>query len=271
MKDFSTVNLQNNDDLAAAFRLLVEQYHQKGIPLGKIRSISKDEKWCYTKLENGTESKAFCFGGEHSVYGDLTRDFEPKWCDHFSGREAASALTELLETKGILGRAFLLSALNALSAAIYDPEEYRPYDRIDDYVKPDSTVTLIGFGPQSVERLCGTVKKLYVSDMRDREILLAQLSPRERSCPSFELCDPSRNEKILRESDVVSFSGCTIVNKTYLEILRWSRNATVCAIGGPSAGLLPEYLFSLGITHISSGSLLPFSWGEAYQILSPEF
>ena len=235
-----------NDDFLDALEMTLQKLGRDKIGNVRIAEIKDEEKWSITVLRDSqnTVGKAFNFSGDHAVYGNLKAGFDCGRIAAMKGLTAGEAVRKLAEENGILQRSYILSILNALSGLTADYENYITMGETEKLIE-NETVTLIGYNPPMVERFGQRAKKLYVSDMRD----VRKIS--EETCGTGAVIVPSQwNKKVLEKSSVVVFTGCTLVNKTYLDVLEWSKNCKEKIIFGPSARILPEFLIKSGVTHI---------------------
>lgn len=238
-----------NEDLKKIYEFIKTQYIKLNKPLGRLSDIYVEEKWNCVIINNETIGRAFNFSGEHSVYGNLFENFSIETLKSLIGKEMGYVIQKLLNLEGILARSFCLAAINALSKNIFVDCVYNKFSSLTELVNNESVITQIGYNPWSAI-LAEKAKKVFVSDMRNKELLLKQIDNSSNNLDTIEICLPKNNREIIKKSDIIIFSGCTIVNKTYLDIINWSKSAKAVIIFGPSAEILPQYLFSLGVTHI---------------------
>lgn len=238
-----------NEDLKNIYEFIKTQYIKLKKPLGILSDIYIEEKWNCVIINNETIGRAFNFSGEHSVYGNLFENFSTATLKPLIGKDMDYAIKYMLNLEGILARSFCLAAINALSKNIFVDCVYNKFSSLTELVNNESVITQIGYNPWATI-LAEKAKKVFVSDMRKKQLLLKQLDENCNYLNRIEVCSPKNNREIIKKSDIVIFSGCTIVNKTYLDIINWSKSAKAVIIFGPSAEVLPQYLFNLGITHI---------------------
>lgn len=254
MKASSKDCLSKNSDFISAFEVIKRQYENYNLKIEKIKSIYTDGKWSCAELSNGTVGMAFNFSGNHDVYGDLITGFDNNKVSRLVGFDADKALFEILNDEDILMRSFALSILNALSLNLQKNNDYCSFSSVEDLILPNDNVMLIGLNPFMVEKFSELGKNVFISDMRSKEKIAKDVDMSILDQKNIFLVSPNDNKTILEKSDVVVFTGCTLVNKTYIDIIKWSKNARAVAIFGPSAELVPEYLFNLGVTHISTSN-----------------
>lgn len=183
------------------------------------------------------------------------------------GIRANDAVLYLLNTENRLYRTVIVSLLNLMSKAFNTKE--RLWDKgikkteglNFNYDVKGKKVGIIGYGLYN-EFFLGKCKEFHAFDFRREKELLSYRIKKDKSVQYPEniiwhLGENDLNNKAALESlDIVIMTGCTIVNNTYIEILKACKNAEIRGIYGPSSELNPEYLFDLGYNYIFSASVI---------------
>jgi uncharacterized protein (DUF4213/DUF364 family) len=91
--------------------------------------------------------------------------------------------------------------------------------------------------------ISGTSNKLHVLELNE-----GALPPDQKKY--FVPADEFRS--VLPESDIVLITGQTLVNRTIDDLLSAVRQGAQVAVTGPSSGILPDVLFSNGVTMIGT-------------------
>lgn len=154
-----------------------------------------------------------------------------------------------------------VAALSALSQPLLTPDSlaergfkvWPSPDFLERVLTPTDVVTLIGFGGM-VQRLVGICKELHVTDMRPRGSFLTTIVGREIEYGprSVFVHAAEENEALLRRSDVVLITASALVNRTFVDLLRYASDARALGVYGPSASFIPDVLFDRGIHFVMS-------------------
>lgn len=248
--------------LKDALARIEELYRKEGLSPGRLEQIGYVSRWTLVLASDGQAGMAFNFTGEHAVYG-LPDPGELVRMRGLVGKDLFSIAEELLEREGLLTRSLCLAVLNALSRPLSDARRLAargiasgvPYDY--SFVNSGDKVVVIGYGgvAEDLRQRAGTV---HISDMRPRG-MLETLSIGEQVVygpPGLVFHGAEENEELLRDADVVLMTGCTLVNDTFRELVRYAKKARVVGMFGPSAQLLPEFLFDRGISYITTSRVL---------------
>ena len=126
-----------------------------------------------------------------------------------------------------------------------------------DYDVSNMKVGLIGYGVY-LRFLLNKCKEFHAFDLTPEKRILSYriLKDSTEVYPKnifFHLGDDALNHRDVLESlDAVIMSGSTLVNESYLDILKACSNAKLKGIYGPSNELSPDYLFECGYNYIFS-------------------
>jgi uncharacterized protein (DUF4213/DUF364 family) len=170
---------------------------------------------------------------------------------------SALSLAGLIKSTDMSERIVGAATLNAMSQIIlrnpshkYDVADGNLVDHI--HVRKDDTVAIVGNISPIVSAIKSKVRKLYVF---------------ERGGISGEGVLPeAASEKFLPQSNVVIITGTTIANGTIERVLYLSRKARYIAMIGPSATVVPDPLFSRGVSAI--GGAIVTDAEKAMQIVA---
>ena len=128
------------------------------------------------------------------------------------------------------------------------------------YPTEGKKIGLIGFGVY-INRFLNRCGEFHVFDLRSPEQILSYRCKEGLRCyPDSILWHLGRNAvefaDLLAELDIVIMSGSTIVNDSYMKLLKACKNANIIGIYGPSCELCPDYLFDIGFNYIFSTTLI---------------
>lgn len=247
--------------LSNAYLRIMQLYKDEGLTPERLIGISFSGKWITVFATKGLSGMAFNFTGEHGVYGEVDPAPLTK-LQRFIGKSLTCLAEYIAEKEGILYRSLYLAVLNALSYPFNRSEQLknRGFSFISskkfNFVKENDFVTVIGAGGV-VNQLRERCREVHVSDMRPKSVL-------ESLYISKVICKgPARitfhsekeNEELLSQSDVVFMTGCTLVNQTVFDLIPMIKKARVIGLFGPSAMLLPDFLFELGVNYIMTSHI----------------
>lgn len=264
--------ITSNADLQRAYVMIREMYHDKGIDPGKLRKIGFGNKWNYVLAEKDQSGLAFNFTADHAVYGEVDDPEQFIVLQPFIGKPLFEFIEYLLLKQGLQMRSLCLAALNALSYPLTSLSSLKERgipvssDERYDFIEREDIVTVIGYGG-IVNQIYGRCKELHVSDMRPKHTLVTLVVGEkiEYSPEKIVFHSAEDNAEILSKSDVVMISGCTIVNRTYQEIISSAKKARIIGMFGPSAQIVTDFLFSHGINYVASSRISNHSCQE-YQL-----
>jgi uncharacterized protein (DUF4213/DUF364 family) len=149
-----------------------------------------------------------------------------------------------------LERIIGLSCLNAISQHLLKRESHRyhilfktdPIDHIT-FNKADKVV-MIGNIRGFLPKLQALAEDVAVIDDRVQHSEL----------PSFKRLEETQAQ--LKDATIVFITGSAIANNTLEPVLKWSENAREIAVVGPSAGMIPDPLFTRGVTILSGMQIM---------------
>ena len=143
------------------------------------------------------------------------------------------------------------ATINALSdISSYDVLEKDVMDVVK--ITKDDTVSMIGAIHPFIERIKKKSKALYVFE-RWR-------SPHTTLYPDWAAPD------ILEKSDVILFTGASIINKSFDILIKYAKAASEIVVVGPSTPLYPSVFKKRGVTLI--GGIIVHNPTEALKIVS---
>lgn len=255
--------MEQNDDLRQAYYYIKNIYEEENISIQYLDKITVCDKWNCVFTKSGNVGMAFNFTGEHAVHNDVFEINEFIKLKSYVNKNLFDFVEGLLSLKGLQMRSVSLATLNALSQSISTPKHFRkreisfldPQDF--SFIKPSDIVTLIGYGGV-IDRIYGKCKEFHVLDMRPTH-LLRSLSIGENieyGPTGINFHPANENKEILSKSDVVIMSGCTIVNGTFKELIKYSTKARIIGMFGPSAQITPRFLFENGLNYVVTSKVI---------------
>lgn len=255
----------DNGTLIDAYVLILEQYRKLHMSSGVLENIGMSGLWTIVKGSKEQAGVAFAFNKEHAVYGDI--DTVPLLTlQNFIGKPLFEFADYLLNQDVLIINSALVATLNALTRPLILSDQlkinygdyiyYPPSDDWLDFIHQDDNVTMIGYGP--VGDILAHVKSCNVCDMRHKNAIqtLSIGECIEYGPKGVNIYGAADAEKLLSNSSVVLISGCTLVNGTIKNLIKWSSGARVIGVYGWSASILPEYLVQLGVNYISANQML---------------
>ena len=168
---------------------------------------------------------------------------------------------DLVHSENLLESAVGVATVNALSNLLM--EYGRPGYRIlgDDVdtlglldVGPEDTVSIIGAFPPVIKHLGQFTKHIYVIERNPKAQVDVALEPEEAS------------KSLLPRSDIVVFTGATIVNHSFENLLSLCKKAREVVLLGPTCSMIPEPFFEHGVTLM--GGLRVYDGNRLLQVVS---
>jgi uncharacterized protein (DUF4213/DUF364 family) len=206
------------------------------------------------QLSDGSMGIASAECDEHIHCKKKDRDYGEFTPLQIQGRK----LTDLLDSskQTALVRTLQVAALNAVSSAIMKKAEYKilgntdPVDLLD--LGGEKTITIVGAFQSYIRRIVATKNQLHVLEFNEEALLPEH---RQFFVPANDYA------RVLQISDIVIITGLTLVNNTLDHLLDSCRPDATIVVTGPSAGILPDVLFShnvsiLGATRITKPELV---------------
>ncbi len=169
-----------------------------------------------------------------------------------SGKLSGKPVTDYLEyafSDNPLKKALGIATLNALSSKIFEHGDYEikfadTFDEIEPANYTRSTV---------VGALVPIIKKLIAADS-DFNIL--ELDPKTLKAHEMKYFVPAdKADTVVPYSDLLVITGVTILNDTLPQLLEMAKPGAEIAVTGPTAGMVPDVLFDMGVT-IAGGILV---------------
>ncbi len=173
------------------------------------------------------------------------RDFGDFTPNQIRGRK----VLDLLETpkQGPIIDTLKIAVLNAISTALLAEADYTVIEDKDPIELLDLTqkrkITMVGAFQSYIRNLSAAGHQLQVLEM-NADSMGEDLQ--KYYVPAHEY--PS----VIPDSDVVIITGLTLVNQTIDGLLSHITPGTEVVVSGPSANILPEVLFSNGVTIIGA-------------------
>ncbi|HZK57840.1 MAG TPA: DUF364 domain-containing protein [Clostridia bacterium] len=253
--------MKRPNPLIEAYDYIKNTYETEAMVPGNLEKIIFSSKWSGVFAERDQIGMAFNFTGDHSVYGPVGDISSIENLKQFVGKSLYSLVEYILPLDtDIHIRSICLSALNALSR----PLILRGYSKVNaiaefngsgelDFILPEDMVVIIGYGGL-INRTCEKCRELHIMDMRPAYMLASMCIGRDITYGNkkFFIHPDEENEEILSKADVVLMTGSTLVNGTFLDLIKYSKKARVIGMYGPSAQLFPDILIECGINYITS-------------------
>jgi len=251
-----------NRDLIRAFEFVSKKYLKKYKKFPNIKNILFTNKWNIVISEKNIVGMAFNFTGEHYIYKQNIDVEKIKFYNNFISKSLSAFVEYLLKYENIQDRAFILASINAMSQELLIDEVQNnnldyTYNNSMDFIKDEFVVTVVGYG-MLIDKLQGRCKELNIVDKREelclRTLVLDGDIHYEPADINFykDISEGNLTEK----TDVLILTGSTLVNGTYERIISGCKNLKEIGIFGPSAQILPEYLYSEGFNYIISKSII---------------
>jgi hypothetical protein len=217
---------------AATARGICPRVRAVHLPVG-FDVASRDAEFCALELDDGSVGFSFVLLG--NTLADLART--PTFMD-IAGRNAADIARWYAEA-GDARRAIGLAAINAITQSVYRRAGYL-VDVATDSIglidpQPGDHIGMIGLFRPLVERILATGARLTVAELKAE---LAQESGRFRV--TLNVADLASCNKVVSTSTL-------LLNDTQGNVLDACRGASYFGIIGPSAGCMPDPLFSRGV------------------------
>lgn len=168
---------------------------------------------------------------------------------------------ELAHSDNLLESAVGVATINAVSQILL--EGGRPGYRVlgDDLdtlgllrVGSEDTVSIIGGFPPVIKHMRQFTKNIYVIEKNPKAQVDVALEPEDAA------------KRLLPRSDMVVFTGATIVNHSFESLLALCTSAREVVFLGPTCSMIPEPLFEHGVTLM--GGLRIYDWERVLRVVS---
>lgn len=168
------------------------------------------------------------------------------------GRPVRAYLEDIF-CENILRRTLGIAALNALSTAVWEkspPKDYEilmgrdAFDELDLSRYPKTV--LVGALVPMLKRLLASSSDFRVMEQDPRTL-------KERELPYY--LPPERAAECVPDADLLVITGVTILNDTLPGFLEMAKPGAEILLVGPTAGMLPDALFSRGVTMLGGISV----------------
>lgn len=164
-----------------------------------------------------------------------------------SGRLSGKPVSDYLEyvvSDNPLKKALGIAALNALSSILFERGDYdiRFADAFDETEPADyDRVTVVG-------ALVPIIKKLIAAGSDFSILELDPKTLKEHEMKYFVPADKAGT--VIPYSDLLVITGVTILNDTLPQLLEMAKPDTEITVTGPTAGMIPDVLFDMGVTMV---------------------
>ncbi len=253
--------------LELTLELLHKLYDEHQIPAGRLIRLAIKPRWNTVLGSNNECGMATNFTGIHDSPRNRTENtkflnliekplFEiaergihsTDLQERSIGIAAMSALSQqFLKCSSIRNRGFLAQCW------IPGDKLVQQYPTISRLITIKDIVAVVGYG-NDVRNLQNRCRELHVTDMRPHETFETQIIERRITYgPRDIIVHPEKdNEKVLSAADVVIITASTLVNGTFEELMRYTKNARLVGLYGPGGSLIPDAFFERGIDFVTS-------------------
>ncbi len=247
-------------DIQRILELNQALYNRYNTPMPILDEFIFGFKWAMAIDSNRNISFALRIGKERPV-----KKYETV-IQSIIGKPLDKCIEELLIMNDETMRTVLIALSNLMSKPFNKPDllKERGISRSEglnfQYEVEGKKVGLIGYGVY-IKFFLNKCKEFHAFDLLpEKGILSYRISKNNMEMyPKsvyFHLGDDALNHKdVLKELDIIIMSGSTLVNNSYLDILKACPKAKIRGIYGPSNELCPEYLFDVGYNYIFSMTL----------------
>jgi uncharacterized protein (DUF4213/DUF364 family) len=252
-------NFNEQSLLEKTLHRLETLYFTRCIKPGMLAKIGLKPGWTVVLGDGMACGTAFRFSGPHNVYKGLIPTNEE--LQQLIGQTMMSVAERYLYSSSIPLRSIAVACLSALSQQFIEESSLNArgfsvlQNRgfIENALRPDDVVTLIGYGGM-LQNVLGKCKEIHVADMRPADVLLTTIiGDKIEYAPSQVILHGAEDdEELLGRSDVVIITASTLVNGTLDELIRYAANARVILLYGPSASMIPDVLCEAGVTCVMS-------------------
>ncbi|MHA1144517.1 MAG: Rossmann-like domain-containing protein [Candidatus Helarchaeota archaeon] len=184
------------------------------------------------------------------VCNTLTQEYNPITCSTRVkagkyGEEHLLNLMDLALSDHHLDRVLGISAINALSQDYFQQQKIEldfstdVLDHLD--LKSDDTVGMVGYFQPMIPRIQKRVKQLLVIERL-----------KFHGLEEFVHSNP----EMLEGLDKIIITATTLVNRTLEDVLKYCKNAVRMVLLGPTASMLPDPFFKMGIDLVSGMKFL---------------
>lgn len=165
-----------------------------------------------------------------------------------SGRLSGRPVSDYLEYI-FSDKALGIASLNALSAILFERGDYdiQVADTFDEIEPADYSKAAV------VGALIPIIKKLIAADSDFSILELDPKTLKEREMKYFVPADKA--DTVVPYSDLLVITGVTILNDTLPGLLEMAKPGAEIAVTGPTAGMLPDVIFDMGVT-VAGGILV---------------
>ncbi len=236
---------------------LAERFGERGA-LPRIRALHVPPAWsaatkagefCALELEDGS------VGLSYVLLGDTMSELAAAATGSLGGADPLAVARRFVDARGA-ERVVAFAALHALSACLQERAGYRPPEAADSVglldPRPGDHVGMIGLFPSLVQQVVGAGARLTVVELK------AHLAG-ERDGYRVTL-DPGE----LRACDKVLSTSTILLNDTADRMIACCSGARTLAVVGPGAGILPDPLFTRGVTLVGGTRVVdPAAFREA--------
>ncbi len=223
--------------------------------------------WLAVRLDDGAVGRAFVFTGAHEVYGPT---FSPATFDllvPMVGMGVREAYAWADSARGerdfgcVLAGGLAVALVNAVAAPGNAPEALAARglalhdDCVAELVRPDDQVVVVGAGMfmRELRNRCGQIDVVDLRPACDLQCVHVGAQGVRRAPEGIRFhTSPDDTAGLLADADVFFLTGCTLVNRTFFELMALPRRAREVVLFGPSGAAPFEALAELGVTCVAS-------------------
>jgi len=187
---------------------------------------------------NDLNSSDNCTHSRNRGFGDFTPG-------HFKGQKVADLFTIPEPTCFI--KTLQLAVMNALSAELLEESKYKVIQNLD-------PIELIDLSVKKQVCVVGAFLS-YIKKVAESNSVLKIIELNENAVPDEyrRYFVPSHlSEEVISQSDVVIITGSSLANNTLDKLMEVVPEKARVILVGPTSGLIPDVLFSLGVDIIGA-------------------
>lgn len=223
--------------------------------------------WLAVRLDDGSVGRAFVFTGAHEVYGPTFTPATFELLTPMVGMGVREAYAWADSPRGerdfgrVLAGGLAVALINAAAAPGNAPDALAARglvlhdDCVGELVHPDDRVVVVGAGMfmRELRDRCGQIDVVDLRPACDLECVHVGAHGVRRSPEGIRFHTTSEaTAGLLEDADVFFLTGCTLVNRTFFELMALPRRAREVVLFGPSGAAPFEALAELGVTCVAS-------------------
>lgn len=195
------------------------------------------------ELEDGSAGLYYAWLGDSQK--SMVRHFHP---EEFSG-ETPDKMIDLLENDNDADRSLGMAAVNAITHSFWRRSGYRPQTAGDSMgaLAPDAGdhIGMVGYFPSLVDRLRNQGARVTVIEKKTRF-----------ADADDGMITVTGSPEYLKPCNKILCTASTLLNDSIDEILANCEHAETIVVVGPTAGFLPDPLFSRNVTALAGTEVL---------------